>query len=102
MFEMREQIQSIGDAAAREARREMPTKTIAEPRPAVAVDRWVADRFNDDELARLHSQIRGALNALGLCLRVLETAPTDREVREYARHVANTTARLERLVAQLR
>jgi hypothetical protein len=46
------------------------------------------------------ADLRGALNAMGLCVRVLETAPTDAEAREYVRHLTATMQRLERLIAK--
>ena len=48
----------------------------------------------------LASELRGSLNALALCVRVLETAPTDAEAREYIRHIAGAAQRLERLIAK--
>lgn len=46
------------------------------------------------------AELRGSLNALGLCVRVLETAATDAEAREYIRHITSATQRIERLIAK--
>ena len=49
---------------------------------------------------KLAAELRGSLNALGLCVRVLETAPNDAEAREYVRHITAAAQRIERLIAK--
>ena len=61
------------------------------------------DRYGSDEaIWWLHHELRGSLNALGLCVRVLESGPPDREAREYAKFIAEASEKIERLVAKLR
>lgn len=54
------------------------------------------------ELDRLYNKLRGHLNALGLCVRVMRRGSTPREMDEYARHIQETSAQLKQLVAKLR
>lgn len=62
-----------------------------------------ADRFGNDETVwGLHHELRSSLNALGLCVRVLESGPPDREAREYAKFISEASEKIERLVAKLR
>ena len=61
------------------------------------------DRYGSDEaIWWLHHELRSSLNALGLCVRVLESGPPDREAREYAKFISDASERIERLVAKLR
>ena len=48
----------------------------------------------------LASELRGSLNALCLCVRVLEGNLNDLEAREYIRHISSATERIERLLAK--
>ena len=61
------------------------------------------DRYGSDEaIWWLHHELRGSLNALGLCIRVLESGSPDREAREYAKFISEASEKIERLVAKLR
>ena len=61
------------------------------------------DRYGSDEaIWWVHHELRNSLNALGLCVRVLESNPPDREAREYAKFISEASDKIERLVAKLR
>jgi hypothetical protein len=54
-----------------------------------------------DELDRLYHKLRGHINALGLCVRVMQKGSAPREMAEYARQIEETSAQIKKLVAKL-
>lgn len=61
------------------------------------------DTLQEDfkELDRLYHKLRGLVNALGLCVRVMESGPPPQEMDEYAQLIAQTSAQIEQLVQKL-
>jgi hypothetical protein len=54
-----------------------------------------------DELDRLYHKLRGHINALGLCVRVMQKGSAPREMAEYAHQIEETSAQIKKLVAKL-
>jgi len=76
----------------------VPHLTIGLEATATARDALAASRAAEAWI--MSSEIRGALNALMLCVRVLESDPNDAEAREFSRYLVDATERVERLIAR--
>jgi hypothetical protein len=53
------------------------------------------------ELDRLYHTLRGQINALGLCVRAMQSGLPQREMDEHARLIAQTSAQIKKLVEKL-